>query len=197
MEKINIPQDGYYCRFSKESLEMLCDDEKNCLRKNLYKLHLNNREFQIECPVIKNPQQESMVIWPAFKLPFRKYPVHVYLHAVALYLSSDLSMRKVAEKVRITFGLEKFSHSTVSRALKKLTAIVEELEKLLTEAISEYKDTTETTLVVRRRWDLERQEKYHKLLRLLYPVLDSNIDAMEYGALLNYNSFNKTNKFLI
>jgi hypothetical protein len=197
LEKINIPRVGYCCVFSKETLEKLCTNETMCRCKILYKLYINNRELQLECPVIKNPQQENIVIWPAIKLPHRKYPVHIYLYAVAIYLSSNLSMRKVAAKVRNVFGLDKFSHSTLSRSLKKLVAIVDELEMIVATDMPEYKDIScGDTLVPKRCWDTTRQDKYQKLLHLLFPVLDK-LEAMKYGALLNYRYFNKTMKFLI
>jgi len=115
MNKINISRNGYCCTFSNEMLEELSASGKMRRRKNSYKLYINNRELQLKCPIIKDPDHKNVVIWPAIKLPHRKYPVYVYLYAAALYLSSNLSMRNVAAKVRNIFGLDKFSHSTVSR----------------------------------------------------------------------------------
>lgn len=66
------------------------------------------------------------IIFPAFKHPYRKYPVFVYLYAVVLYLAGE-SMRKAARKTAEKFGVPKFSHSTVSRALEALTLKIDEL----------------------------------------------------------------------
>ena len=120
MEKINILNDSFYCTFSDEMLKKLSASGLIRRKKVSYKFFLNNREFKLECPMIKDPHHKNLVIWPAIKLPYRKYPVYVYLYASALYLSSNLSMRSVAAKVRKIFGLDKFSHSTLCRSLKRL-----------------------------------------------------------------------------
>lgn len=146
---------------------------------------------------IKDSHQKTIVIWPAIKLPNRKYPVYVYLYAAALYLSCNLSMRNVAAKVRNIFGLDKFSHSTVSRSLKKLAVIVDDLFRLMAADIPEYNDIScRDNLVPRRGWDTTRQDKYRKLLHVLFPVLDK-LETVEYGSLLNFKYFNKSMKFLI
>jgi hypothetical protein len=44
-------------------------------------------------------------------------------------------MRSVAAKVRNIFGLDKFSHSTLSRTLKKLSGIVEDLFGIMADDI--------------------------------------------------------------
>lgn len=197
MDKINIPSEGYCCTFSNETLEKLTASGIKRRRKISYKLHVNNRELQLECPIIKDSHQKSIVIWPAIKLPYRKYPVYVYLYAAALYLSTNLSMRSVAAKVRNIFGLDKFSHSTVSRSLKKLAVIVDDLFRLMAADIPEYNDIScMGTLVPRRGWDAARQDKYRMLLHILFPVLDK-LKTLEYGSLLNYRYFNNTMKFLI
>ena len=79
LEKINIPGDSFYCTFSNETLEKLSASGLMRRQKISYKLYLNNRELQLECPMIKNTHQKNAVIWPAIKLPYRKYPVYVYL----------------------------------------------------------------------------------------------------------------------
>ena len=77
LDKINIPADNIYCTFSEETLKKhYSGNSKPRLRKT-YKLYFNNRELQLECPVIQNTRQEAVVIWPAIKLPYQKYPVHV------------------------------------------------------------------------------------------------------------------------
>lgn len=196
LDKINIPSDGYCCTISDETIEKHITSGLKSRRKISYKLHLNNRELQLECPLIKNPHQNT-VIWPAFKLPYRKYPAHIYLYAAALYLSSNLSMRKVAAKVRRTFGLEKFSHSTLSRTLKKLAENALDLSKLNITDTPNCKNTTDgKSLIPRRNWDTTRQDKYRLLLQILIPVLDKS-RTIEYGSLLNYSYFNETNNFLI
>ncbi len=111
----------------------------NCVQDNLDKIALNEeihkfREYKIvadytehwiRIPIrVQESTGDVHALWPAGLLYRRKYPLAVYLYAVDLYISTDLSMRKVAEATRKEFGLEKFSHSTVSRTLKKLLNLI-------------------------------------------------------------------------
>lgn len=191
-EKINIQNDNYHCTFSNETLEKLSSGGLTRRRKVTYKLFINHRELQLECPLLKHPQHKNIVLWPADKLPYRKYPVYVYLYAVALYLSTNLSMRSAAAEVKKTFGLDGFSHSTLCRTLKKLKESSFELS-LITSVIS--KDE-EPPLVMRKSWDPARQEQHRLLLYRLAPVLDS-LQTIAYSSLLNYRHFNNTQKFLL
>ncbi len=193
LEKINIQNDDYRCSFSAETLEKLSSNGLKRRRTSIYKLYINNRELQLECPLLKHPQ-ENIVLWPASKLPYRKYPVYVYLYAVALYLSSNLSMRSVVAKVRKHFGLTGFSHSTLCRTLQKLKEIVPELF-LITDS-NPVDEAPSCTLAVRKSWDPARQEQYRLLLYLLSPVLN-NLRTVNYSSLLNYRYFNRTMKFLL
>lgn len=86
---------------------------------NTYRLILNFREIFIECPVIVKDNYPSIVVFPAFKLPYRPYPCFVYFYAVALFLSG-ISMRKAAASTAKRFGILNFSHSTISRAFSKM-----------------------------------------------------------------------------
>lgn len=191
-EKINIQNDNYHCTFSNETLEKLSSGGLTRRRKVTYKLFINHRELQLECPLLKHPQHKNIVLWPADKLPYRKYPVYVYLYAVALYLSTNLSMRSAAAEVKKTFGLDGFSHSTLCRTLKKLKESSFELS-LITSVIS--KDE-EPPLVMRKSWDPARREQYRLLLYHFAPVLDS-LQTIAYSSLLNYRHFNNTQKFLL
>lgn len=187
-EKINIQNDNYHCTFSDETLERLSSGGLTRRCKVTYKLFINHRELQLECPLLKHPQHKNIVLWPAIKLPYRKYPVYVYLYAVALYLSTDLSMRSVVAEVRKIFGLDGFSHSTLCRTLKKLGEMPGDFSFM---AIIE-----KPPLVVRKGWDPARQEQYRLLLGRLSPVLD-NLQTIAYSSLLNYRHFNNTQKFLL
>lgn len=190
-EKINIQNDNYHCTFGDETLEKLSSGGLTRRRKVTYKLFINHRELQLECPLLKHPQHKNIVLWPADKLPYRKYPVYVYLYAVALYLSTDLNMRSAAAEVKKTFGLDSFSHSTLCRTLKKLRGDSD--LPLITSGISE---DVELPPVMRKSWDPARQEQYRLLLYHLAPVLDS-LQTIAYSSLLNYRHFNNTQKFLL
>ncbi len=192
-EKINIQNDNYHCTFSTETLGKLSLGSLKRRRWVTYKLYINHRELQLQCPLLKHPQQKNIVLWPADKLPYRKYPVYVYLYAAALYLSSDMSMRSVAAEIKKTFGLTGFSHSTLCRTLKKLRGIVPELS-LIADTVED--EVPSSLLVVRKGWEPARQEQYRLLLHRLAPVLD-NLQTVYYSSLLNYRYFNKTQKFLL
>lgn len=194
LEKINIQNDDYRCTFSAETLEKLSYSGYKRRRTIIYKLYINNRELQLECPMLKHPQHKNIVLWPASKLPYRKHPVYVYLYAVALYLSSNMSMRSVAAKVRKQFGLDSFSHSTLCRTLQKLKGIIPELS-LITES-NPLDETPPGTLILRNNWDPVRQEQYRLLLYILAPVLN-NPQTISYSSLLNYRYYNRTVKFLL
>jgi hypothetical protein len=191
LEKINIKKDDYRCTFSVETLNKLSSAGLIRKRKKIYKLQINNRELQLECPLLKHPN-ENVVLWPASKVPYRKYPVYIYLFAVALYLSNDLSMRSVAAKVRQQFGLAKFSHSTLCRALQKLKEKIPELVSL-----TDINTAAETPPIIpRKNWSPSRQEQYRRLLNILAPVLNKS-KTICYSSLLNYRCYNKTMKFLL
>ncbi len=198
MAKINIQNNVYCCTFSNEMLEFLSANGLKGRRKISYKLYVANRELQLECPTLKATTHKTIVLWPAIKLPYRKYPVYVYLYAAALYLSSNMSMRNVATKVRNKFGLDKFSHSTLCRSLKKLREIVPDLLSLVTEILPENEEATcaRATLIPRRGWLSDHQDKYRILLSILSPVLD-NLETIKYSGFLNYRYFNKTMRFLL
>lgn len=87
-----------------------------------YYLEINFRVEKILVPVLDSEQ--NTLFWPVGMIRRRRYPLAVYLLAVAMYQTSDCSMREVAKLVRKTFGLEKFSHSTISRARKSLLMLL-------------------------------------------------------------------------
>lgn len=150
----------------------------------VYRLELNHLDIQIECPVIMNEDKRPVcVIMPAFKLPYRRYPAYVYLYAVAIHLKG-LSMRKTAEEVRKKFGIEKFSHSTVSRVLARLLLNAESLSQICTHETA-YDPAKSPALAERTNWDSEKKKSAQKLLSSLSAVLSTP----ETGTMIIYRYF--------
>ncbi|WP_066636794.1 hypothetical protein [Desulfolucanica intricata] len=125
--KININSSGFYCNLGQDLLDKLQSCSLLRRKSLVYKLFINSHEKQLICPMLKFPEKKNVVLWPSIKLPYRKYPVYVYIYAAALYLTSKISMREAALKVRQKFRLESFSHSTLSRILRKLSLNIYEL----------------------------------------------------------------------
>jgi len=191
--EINI-RDEFSCTFGHEIWDKLTAEKAIRRKSRTYALFLHRRQLQLVCPLLKSGDGQTIVLWPAIKLPFRKYPVYVYLYATVLYLSSDLSMRATAAQVRRHFGLDTFSHSTVSRALRKLSDIAGILSSLLPDSEPGMEESC--PLIVRSHWDNSRLDRYTLLLRILGPVLDSR-QMIPYSSLLNYRYFNHAQKFII
>jgi hypothetical protein len=195
-EKINIDDDNFYCTFSNETLNKLSYYHLARRRNITYKFFISNRELRLVCPLLKTMANENVVLWPSIKLPFRKYPVYVYFYAVALYLSSNLSMREVAARTRIQFGLDKFSHSTLSRTLKRLSGIVEELLNMSSDTLIEETASNIKTLFIRKHWIDLKKNQYATLLQIFHSVLDPE-KIILFSSLLSLKYFNKFMKFVI
>lgn len=146
----------------------------------------------MSCPLINTENCSKVLLWPSVKLPFRKYPVYIYLYAVALYLSTNKSMRTVADEVKKLFGLEKFSHSTLSRTLKKLKIEVDTLQ----EAMPSVAETCAVGIFQRKKWDDDQMHKNRQLVNLLIPILDIK-NTIKYGCVINYRYFNHTGRFIL
>jgi len=95
-------------------------------KERRYKVTINYREYEIACTEIwKKGDTEHTVIIPAFLLPRRGYPLDVYVYAINLYCNEPkMSQRSVAEATKKYFGLDKFAHTTIGRAMKKLSKIM-------------------------------------------------------------------------
>jgi hypothetical protein len=158
----------------------------------VYKININNKDYQLCCPLIDILPSSKVVLWPSVKLPFRKYPVYVYLYAAALYLSTNKSMRTVANEVKKLYGLEKFSHSTLSRTLKKLKMEVDTLQ----EAMPSVAETCAGSILRRKNWDDDQMHKNRQLVNLLMPILDAK-KTVKYGCMINYRYFNHTGRFIL
>lgn len=113
---------------------------------------IQHRQITIECPIMLMADGSHQIIWPSFKLPNRPYPVFVYLYAAALYLSSDESMRAVAQKVINVFGLETFSHTTICRFLQKLYQTLPYLIYYGAQIIKEF-GFSKSRVIGRKHWD--------------------------------------------
>lgn len=148
---------------------------------NEYKIIFNNHVYVLKCPIINSSTKQKIILTPSIIIPGKKYPAHVYLYAVIRYLTSyKMSMRKVAAEVKRKFGLETFSHSTLSRTLKKLKENIDLINpystkpenKKINPNINSCKDLTLETVDM--------------LISTLYPILNS---PESYSSELIYNFF--------
>ncbi|MDR1914456.1 MAG: hypothetical protein LBQ68_08265 [Clostridiales bacterium] len=88
-----------------------------------YKFKIFNTIYEVSCPDITITELETIkreIYIPIFMSARRHYPIYVYLYAIDLYCRGNISQRKVAEIIRKEFKIERFSHSTISRVLKKV-----------------------------------------------------------------------------
>ena len=192
--KINIISDDFNVSINADILDKLKSNSLLRRESAVCKFFVNGKEKQLNSPMIKTQSNGNVVLCPSIKIPSRKYPVYVYLYAVALYLSSKMSMRDVVSKVRMKFGLPSFSHSTLSRVLKKLMLNADEIENFL---ILERDSYSSSTAVVKRVWWNEQQfSRYCLLNQSLYHVLDSNM-SIDFSSTLSYKFFNRYHKYLI
>ena len=179
--------------FSAEELQEFLTQGTIIKKKKRYLLIIHHREYIIECPILRRNDGQYQMIWPSFKLPNRPYPVFVYLHAVARYLSSGESMRSTAKKVMHVFGLETFSHSTLCRFLPKLYPILPYLIKYGAQIINDWGATT-SRLVPRIHWDKQQCVLAEQLKGFLEPALRA---PPEFGNWLAYQRFTETGRFIV
>ncbi len=92
----------------------------------VYIMEYLSRELQVECPIFVNGRTVDGVLLTVVKRPYRRYPSHVYLFAVLLWLIG-LSMRTAAKRIRILIGISRFSHSTISRTIGRLRSHIAEM----------------------------------------------------------------------
>lgn len=198
------PPETIFCPLSREEFEKLQQAGIVAKKKRIYRMVLHYRDIQVECPVQLDGKKPAGIILPAFKLPYRKYPVFVYLYAVALYLSG-VSMRKAARETAEKFGVPGFSHSTISRTLDALTLKIDELtaicplETELPQARAGADCATPAalpgrpSLVVRPRWIDSRRQAAPHLFNMLAPLFSSP----ESGIMLAYRYFTQYGHLLL
>ncbi len=180
---INIDK-GKIAWISDDILNILYENDMFSYEYKEYKITINYHEYYLLCPQLKLPSVRlPVIICPSLIIPRKKYPVYVYLYAVALYLTSNLSMRKVAIEVKKKFGLETFSHSTLSRTLKKLKKNIEILFPLI---------STQKHITVNPHYCLCKDLSHQivcKLISILQPILK---DFKSYCSNLIYDCFFKS-----
>jgi len=189
LDKIKIFEENLCIKFSKELLDELTVN--NTIREKTvsYKFNYENRELRLECPLIKNSSGKNIVLCPAIKLPFRSYPIYVYLHAIAMYLSTNMSMREVAKKIRQEYQLETFAHTTLSRALRKLANAICKLVQIV-----EHTCSNPPNVVAKKHFSSTMLKIYKVLMALISPILDRS-QRVEFSAMLNYRFFNTFHEF--
>lgn len=193
-----------FCPLSQGEFEKLRQAGIVAKNKRIYRMVLHYRDIQVACPVQLDGKKPVGIILPAFKLPYRKYPVFVYLYAVALYLSGK-SMRIAARETSEKFGVPGFSHSTISRTLDALMLKIDgltdvcPLESELPQAGTGAERaipatyTGQPSLVVRPRWtDSRKRAAPH-----LFNVLASLFSSPESGNMLAYRYFTKYGHLLL
>ena len=72
-----------------------------------------------------------MCIYPEYLLAHGRKPIQAYIYAIYEYCKNQqkASQRKAAAKAAQLFGLLKFAHTTLGRVLKKLVAVVGDIEE--------------------------------------------------------------------
>jgi hypothetical protein len=150
-----------------------------------YKINFNYRDYIILCPILYINNNKT-ILFPAFKLPRKKYPCHVYLFAVIKYINSDLNMRQVAKLTRKKFGLDSFSAATVCRSVNKFIEIKDEFESEL----------HEEKIRLNPRISLCKKLTKKIALQLFSAFKDVLKKPLRFTTQLVYKYFCKTGKFL-
>ena len=113
-------------------------DEWRAVQTHRYKLQCGWTDIEVVCPEIcehEKTEDRFYLIVPEFLIPGRRYPIYVYIYAIATYcLNPTMGQRETAKRTRERFGLKTFSHTTLGRALKRL-------EQLIREYTTETEDT--------------------------------------------------------
>jgi hypothetical protein len=182
-----------FCPLTPEEFLMLQREGIVKEEKRTYRMIIHHREIQVECPILMDGNR-TIVILPAFKLPYRSYPCYVYLFAIVLYLAGD-SMRKAAKKVQKKFGIPRFSHSTISRTWSVLLLKADLLSTVsgpdtgqsaeISTDSPEKAQSGDPTFRERAFW---AQEKKKAALRL-FQSLKSLLTSPEEGMMLVYRYF--------
>jgi hypothetical protein len=167
--------------FSQEELQEFLNQGTVIKKKKHYRMIINYRQFVLECPILLRTDGQYQIIWPSFKLPNRPYPIYVYLYAAAWYLSSSESMRTTAQKIIPTFGLETFSHTTISRFLSKLYQVLPYLLGYGAQIVKRW-GASLSQVSKRKSWDKEYYQKAYQLNKLIEPVLRSPPEFSNYLA---------------
>ena len=162
-------------------------------RKKKYVIVLHYHEITIECPIFLMKDRSYRIVWPSFKLPNRPYPIFVYLYAAALYLSSGESMRDTAARAKKLFGLEKFSHTTISRFLPKIYRTLPALICYGAQIAHEWGAALSRT-IRRKRWDEALFQQAEQLMSLIDPVLRA---PPEFGCWLAQKCWSESSSFLV
>lgn len=191
--EININSNNLLITLGGDILEKLENNSLLRQKSKEYKYLINNKEKSLSCPMLKFPDNKDVLLLPAVMLPGRRYPIYTYIYATVLYLTSKISMRAVAAKVRQKFGLESFSHSTLSRIIPKLSLFA---IKYASEITDMKVTDTSPPVVVRAKWSSTRISEYNILLSVFHPVLIPK-NEISFCSLLSYTYFNKTQKFVI
>lgn len=108
-----------FCSLSQQELFCLREHGQIANGMRVYCMEYMSRELQVECPIFVKDGTDSGVLFTVVKRPYRRYPSHVYLFAVLLWLIG-LSMRIAAKRIRVLFGISRFCHSTISRTVSRL-----------------------------------------------------------------------------
>ena len=86
-----------------------------------YHIEWKRRKHEIICPKYLFADGGFVIVIPWYLIPGRPYPIQVYLHACSLYSANPgMGQRAAAKATCAEFGLEKFSHSTLSRSFAAL-----------------------------------------------------------------------------
>ena len=111
-------------RVAVPNQDQTCPDGSPTLKERTYTLQCGQAVYEIVCLEIPSGESSALII-PEFLIPGRPYPIYVYIYGMVLYSSNPtMGQREAAEKTRKRFGLEKFCHTTLGRAMKTLEALI-------------------------------------------------------------------------
>lgn len=140
-------------------------------RERRYRIEFGHHEFSLVVPVLAE-DHGACVAWPLCKAPGRRYPLAAYLYGAARYLCGNESQREVAAQVRRMFGLARFSHSTLSRVIRRFSERVDLLERYLG-------GPPQAPDIVRRpRWTVEFVAVAGRLAAILQSLVHSSLSEI-------------------
>ena len=127
MQRIENIGTGNYTIITPE-MSSKCQEEQLRLKGHESNLQCGRIGIRVGYPEIYDQTTANgagYVVIPEFMIPGRRYPIYIYLYAIAIYcINPMMGQREAAKRTRERFGLETFSHTTLGRAMKKLEEVI-------------------------------------------------------------------------